>query len=283
MPGVLKILRDGSYLAVVATREWQAIQAMRALKAAATWDEPGKLPPQRDLYSALARLPSQDTVIAGEKNAPAETGGMIEAAYYRPYQLHGAIGPSCAVGLFKDGALTLWTHSQGVYPLRDAIAELLRMPVERVRCTHVEGSGCYGHNAADDAAADAALIARAFPGRPVRVQWMREDEHAWEPFGPAMLTKARAALDASGNVAAWQYEVWSNTHSTRPAPAGNLAPAGICRSRPCRRRRRRFPSPKAAAIATRFRSIDSRKPASCTTSCPRCRCACRPCARSART
>jgi CO/xanthine dehydrogenase Mo-binding subunit len=225
MPGVLKIVRDGSYLAVVAAREWQAIQAMRALKAASAWDEPEKLPPQRALYSALARLPSQDTVIAGEKKAPAETGRMIEAAYYRPYQLHGAIGPSCAVGLFKDGGLTLWTHSQGVYPLRDAIAEMLRMPVERVRCTHMEGSGCYGHNAADDAAADAALIARAFPGRPVRVQWMREDEHAWEPFGPAMLTKARAALDASGDVAAWHFEVWSNTHSTRPASAGNLAPA----------------------------------------------------------
>src|SRR5258705_3054722 len=225
MPGGLKVVGDGSYLAVAATRERQAIQAMRALKAAATWEETRKLPSQRDLYSALARLPSQGTVIAGEKNAPADTGRMIEAAYYRPYQLHGAIGPSCAVGLFKDGDLTLWTHSQGVYPLRDAIAEMLRMPVERVRCTHVEGSGCYGHNAADDAAADAALIARAFPGRPVRVQWMREDEHAWEPFGPAMLTKARAALDASGNVAAWQYEVWSNTHSTRPAPAGNLAPA----------------------------------------------------------
>jgi nicotinate dehydrogenase subunit B len=225
MPGVLKIVRDGSYLAVVAAREWQAIQAMRALKAAAAWDEPKKLPRQDELYAALARLPSQDTVIAGEKSAAADRGQMIEAAYRRPYQLHGSIGPSCAVGLFKDGDVTLWTHSQGVYPLRDAIAGMLRVPAERVRCTHMEGSGCYGHNAADDAAADAALIARALPGRPVRVQWMREDEHAWEPFGPAMLTKARAVLDASGKVAAWNYEVWSNTHSTRPGAAGNLAPA----------------------------------------------------------
>jgi CO/xanthine dehydrogenase Mo-binding subunit len=125
----------------------------------------------------------------------------------------------------KDDALTVWTHSQGVYPLRDAIAELTRMPPEQVRCIHVEGSGCYGHNAADDAGADAALCARALPGRPVRVQWMREHEHTWEPYGSAMVTRVQAALDGEGKVAQWNYEVWSSTHSTRPAPAGNLATA----------------------------------------------------------
>jgi CO/xanthine dehydrogenase Mo-binding subunit len=139
--------------------------------------------------------------------------------------MHGAIGPSCAVGLFKDGALTVWTHSQGVYPLRKSIAEMLRLPEDRVQCIHVEGSGCYGHNAADDAGADAALIARAFPDRPVRVQWMREQEHLWEPYGPAMLTTAKAALDSAGNIVAWDYEVTSNTHSMRPGGAGNLLPA----------------------------------------------------------
>ena len=99
------------------------------------------------------------------------------------------------------------------------------MPPEQVRCIHVEGSGCYGHNGADDAAADAALIARALPGRPVRVQWMREQEHAWEPFGPAMVTKLSAALDANGKIADWNYEVWSNTHSMRPGGAGSLLAA----------------------------------------------------------
>ena len=96
--------------------------------------------------------------------------------------------------------MTVWTHTQGVYPDRQGIAEMLRMPPASVRLIHVEGSGCYGHNGADDAAADAALIARALPGRPVRVQWMREQEHAWEPFGPAMVTKLKASLDAKGAI-----------------------------------------------------------------------------------
>jgi CO/xanthine dehydrogenase Mo-binding subunit len=139
--------------------------------------------------------------------------------------MHASIGPSCAVGLWRDEGLTIWTHSQGVYPLRKAIAEMLRAPEERVHCIHMEGAGCYGHNSADDAGADAALIASAFPGRPVRVHWMREDEHAWEPYGCAMVSSARAQLDTSGNIADWQYEVWSNTHSTRPGRAGNLAAA----------------------------------------------------------
>ena len=224
IPGVLKVVRDGDYLAVIAEREWNAIRAMRALKDSARWQQDRKLPPQRDLYSLIAGLQAQNTVIHQQGSA-AVPGRAIEAQYLRPYQLHGSIGPSCAVGLFKDDALTVWTHSQGVYPLRDAIAEMLGLPPERVRCVHMEGSGCYGHNAADDAAADAALLARAYPDRPVRVQWMREDEHAWEPFGPAMITKARATLAADGGIASWDYEVWSNTHSTRPGRAGNLAPA----------------------------------------------------------
>jgi CO/xanthine dehydrogenase Mo-binding subunit len=129
------------------------------------------------------------------------------------------------VGLAKDDIVTVWTHSQGVYPLRDAIAEMLRVTKARVRCIHMEGSGCYGHNGADDAGADAALLAVAFRGRPVRVQHMREQEHAWEPYGSAMVSSARARLDGNGKIAAWQYEVWSGPHNTRPGAAGNLAPA----------------------------------------------------------
>jgi|SRR6516162_5375218 len=106
-----------------------------------------------------------------------------------------------------------------------AIAEMLGMPKDKVRCIHAEGAGCYGHNAADDAAADAALLARAVPGRPVRLQWMREQEHAWEPYGPAMAVKVEAGLDASGKVIDWDYTLWSNTHATRPGPAGSLIAA----------------------------------------------------------
>ena len=222
MPGVLKIVRDGSFLAVVAAREWAAVQAMRALRTQAKWEESAKLP--RDIYATLPQLQSEDTVIAADAEL-AQGARLLQAEYRRPYQLHGAIGPACAVARFENGALTLWTHSQGVYPLRGALAELMSLPPERVHCIHMEGSGCYGHNAADDVAADAALIARALPGKPVRVQWMREDEHAWEPYGPAMISRVRAALDAAGNVTGWQYDVWSNTHSTRPGKAGELAAA----------------------------------------------------------
>jgi CO/xanthine dehydrogenase Mo-binding subunit len=225
LPGVLKIVRDGSYLAVIAEREYQAIVAMRALAAAATWDERAGLPAASPIYEFLRRTPSR-AIIDLDRQASANPGARtLEASYRRPYQMHGAIGPSCAVGWLKDGTLTVWTHGQGVYPLRKAIAEMLSMPVERVRCIHVEGSGCYGHNGADDAAADAALLARALPDRPVRVQWMREQEHAWEPYGPAMLTEAKAALDAGGNIVGWEYDVWSNAHSTRPGNAGSLMPA----------------------------------------------------------
>jgi CO/xanthine dehydrogenase Mo-binding subunit len=225
LPGVLKVVRDGSYLAVIAEREYQAIVAMRALAAAAAWDERADLPAPSQVYEFLQRMPS-NAIVDLDRRASANPGvRTLEASYRRPYQIHGAIGPSCAVGWLKDELLTVWTHSQGVYPLRRAIAEMLHMPEERIRCIHVEGSGCYGHNAADDAAADAALLARALPGRPVRVQWMREQEHTWEPYGPAMLTEAKAALDAGGNIVGWDYDVWSNAHSTRPGNAGSLMPS----------------------------------------------------------
>jgi nicotinate dehydrogenase subunit B len=224
MPRVLKIVRDGSYVAIIAEREYQAIVALRALAKTAQWDEQRALPAQGELYTHLQRLPSQDSVIH-EAGKPGSGTHTIESVYRRPYQMHAAIGPSCAVGLYQDGIVTVWTHSQGVYPLRGAIAELLRMPQQLVRCIHMEGSGCYGHNGADDAGADAALLALAVPGRAVRVQWMREEEHAWEPYGSAMVSSARARLDGAGNVLDWQYEVWSNTHVTRPGPAGYLAPA----------------------------------------------------------
>jgi len=179
LPGVVKVIRDGNFLAVVAKKEFQAIKAMAALSAAAKWKETPSLPKQDDLLHVLTSLPSQDKTIFQASN-PAVTGQKtFEATYTRPYQSHGSIGPSCAVAQFTDGKMTVWTHTQGVYPDRAAIAEMLRVPPASVRCIQVEGSGCYGHNGADDAAADAALIARELPGVPVRVQWMREQEHGW--------------------------------------------------------------------------------------------------------
>jgi CO/xanthine dehydrogenase Mo-binding subunit len=125
----------------------------------------------------------------------------------------------------NEQGLTVWSHTQGVYPDREAIAEMLGMPPEQVRVIHVEGAGCSGHNGADDAAADAALLASVLPGRPIRVQWTREQEHAWEPYGPAMLTKVRASLTAEGRIDSWAYDLWSNVHSTRPGGAAALLAA----------------------------------------------------------
>jgi nicotinate dehydrogenase subunit B len=225
MPGVLKIVRDGNFLAVVASGEFQAIKAMRVLSATAKWKETASLPKQDDLVNVLTRLPSQDSTIFEQSNPAAVGVKTIEATFTRPYQSHGSIGPSCGVAHFVDGQMTVWTHTQGVFPDRQGIAEMLHMPLPSVRLIHVEGSGCYGHNGADDAAADAALIARAMPGVPVRVQWMRDQEHSWEPYGPAMVTKLKASLDANGSIADWNFEVWSNTHSMRPGGAGSMLAA----------------------------------------------------------
>jgi CO/xanthine dehydrogenase Mo-binding subunit len=225
LPGVLKVVRDGSYLAVIAEREYQAIQAMRALAASATWDETASLPAQADIFSYLESLPAEPVPVREDAVTMPPGAKIVEAKYRRAYQMHGSIGTSCAVAHLQDGTMTVWTHAQGVFPLRGSLAPLLGLPPDKVHCIHVEGSGCYGHNAADDAAADAALLAQALPGRPVRVQWMREQEHSWEPYGPAMLTYVRAALDDQGKIAAWDYLVRSNEHSTRPGGPGNLMAA----------------------------------------------------------
>ena len=239
MTGVVKVIRDGNFLAVVAYREFQAIKAMRALSRASRWDERGDgqtaLPKHARLHEYLLALPSQDQVIFSKADSAGTAAKTVAAAYTRPYLSHGSVGPSCAVAHFTEGVTTIWTHTQGVYPDRQAIAEMLGVPRDKVRCIHVEGSGCYGHNGADDAAADAALIASSLPDRPIRLQWMREQEHSWEPFGPAMIAQARASLDSSGRIVDWDYDVWSNTHSMRPGPAGSLLAA--------QRMERSFPVP----------------------------------------
>jgi CO/xanthine dehydrogenase Mo-binding subunit len=224
MPGVVKVIRDGDFLAVVSEREFQAIKGMRKLARAARWDEKARLPRNDDLPSALMQLRARDFVVHDQHADIRAAQKTLTATYARPYQAHASIGPSCAVAKADAAGLTVWTHTQGVYPDRQAIAEMLRMPVEQVHCIHVEGSGCYGHNGADDAAGDAALIARALPGRPIRVQWSREQEHGWEPYGPAMVAKISASLDG-GDVVEWDYAVWSNTHSMRPGGAGALIAA----------------------------------------------------------
>jgi len=224
LPGVLKVVRDGRYLAVIADGEYRAVKAAMALANAARWTVPAALPGTRDVPAEVRARPAEAMPIL-ERGVLRQDGRSVGATYTRPWQLHASIGPSCALAQLVDGQYTVWTHSQGVYPLRAALAELLGVDKERIRCIHVEGSGCYGHNAADDVAADAALLARSYPGRPVRVQWMREEEHAWEPLGPAMLVDVRATLGSDGRIADWEYAVTSPSHNNRPGKAGNLLAA----------------------------------------------------------
>jgi nicotinate dehydrogenase subunit B len=222
LPGVVKLVRDGDFLAIVAAREWQAVTAMQALAAAARWTETAILPDEADMVAVLKRLPAENYTILDRPGPAASAAQTVAAQYSRPYLGHGSIGPSCAVAQLVDGVLTVWTHSQGVHPLRGALAELTGLAPEQVRCIHAEGSGCYGHNGADDAAGDAALLALALPGPPIRVQLMRDQEQGWEPFGPAMAAEASAALDAEGRIVDWHYAVWSNPHDRRPGGAGML-------------------------------------------------------------
>jgi nicotinate dehydrogenase subunit B len=227
MPGVVAVVRDGSFLAVAARREEQAIAAAKALRLSARWDEARDLPPQgAALFVHMKAQPCIDSVVGEKKPAVSNAATAVtpssgstrtlRAQYTRPYQAHASIGPSCAVALWTGERLQVWSHSQSVFPLRSDLAKALRIPVTNIIVSHREGSGCYGHNAADDVALDAALLARAVAGVPVKLQWMREDEFAWEPLGSPMVIDMTAAIDASGKVVDWNHELWSYTHSTRP-------------------------------------------------------------------
>jgi CO/xanthine dehydrogenase Mo-binding subunit len=222
LPGVVKVVLDGSFLGVVAEREEQAIRALTRLKRIARWEESTRLPEPDPRF--LLKETTEDTVISEKKDAAAAARAVrtLEAEYTRPYTAHAALGPSCAVARFENGGYTVWTHSQGIYPLRHDLAPVLGVEEGRVAVIHMDGAGCYGHNGADDAALDAALLARAVPGRPVRVQWMREDEFQWEPYGPAMVVKLKAELDRDGQIVRWTEDIWSNSHSTRPNGLGGI-------------------------------------------------------------
>ena len=223
LPGVVALVRDGNFVGIVAAREEQALRALARVKRIAVWEENAVLPETTDPRFLLKET-TEDEVISEKRDAAAaaRAAKTVEAEYTRPYIAHAALGPSCAVARFEDGRYTVWTHSQGIYPLRNDLAGVLAMDKERIAVIHMDGAGCYGHNGADDAALDAVLLARAVPGRPVRVQWTREDEFKWEPYGPAMVVKLKAALDSAGNVTDWNEDIWSNSHSTRPGGLGGI-------------------------------------------------------------
>ncbi|GAC1478440.1 MAG: xanthine dehydrogenase family protein molybdopterin-binding subunit [Acetobacteraceae bacterium] len=219
IPGIVKIVRQGNFLGVVAQSEWGAIRAARALKA--TWSDWQGLPEQAKLWEHVraTKVTKDDVTSTVGDTAATLKGGVkqLSATYEFPIHTHGSIGPSCAIAELRDGKLTVWTASQMTHALRKQLAAMMAMPDQDVRCIYMEGSGCYGRNGHEDAAGDAALLARAV-GKPVRVQWSRQDEHGWDPKGPPTLIDLRASLDAGGNVVAWESEFF-----IPEGAAGNVA------------------------------------------------------------
>jgi CO/xanthine dehydrogenase Mo-binding subunit len=221
----VSFVRDGNFLAIVGEDE-TAVEAAAAAAASYTrWggvEQPSAL--QQEANWLLQR-PSVDRIIGAPEPNSARGLQSYEATYTRGHLAHASIAPSCALALYRDGHLTVWTHCQGVYPLRAALARMLKLDPSAISVRHVQGPGCYGHNGADDAAADAAVIALRMPGRPIRVRWRRQEEFAFEPVSPAMVVKMRATLDAAGHPVDWTTEIWSGTHQGRPGGGATLLAA----------------------------------------------------------
>ncbi len=229
IPGLVKVVRDGNFIGVVAEREEQAIRAAERLKV--EWREKASLPRMPDLYTTLRSQPTQDNLLLDQgdtETAFKQAAVQLHATYYQPYHAHASIGPSCAVADVKEDQITVWASTPGPYPLSNALAQLLEVPVEKIHLMHVEGAGSYGQNGSDDAAADAVLLSQAV-GRPVRVQWSRQDEFVWEPKAPAMVMELQGGLDERGNVVAWDYHVYSPSHVARAHGADDLVAGQLIR------------------------------------------------------
>ena len=215
-PGV-SLVRDGSFLGVIGGREDDVDRALASLAQAAAWDERDSLPDEDDLPAYLRSAPSDPTEMVDENpGRPTHT-----ASYSKPYLAHASIAPSCAMARWSEDGSTVhvWSHSQGINTLRSAIAGALSLDGAAVSVEHVENAGSYGHNAADDAAFDAVLLARAVPGRRVLLRWTRADELTWGPLSPAMTATVSARL-VDGRLDGWSYDVWSPGHTSRPLYAG---------------------------------------------------------------
>jgi CO/xanthine dehydrogenase Mo-binding subunit len=222
--GLIAIVHDGNFVGVVGQTEDAAEAALKALRKGATWVSSETLPDESELSAFLKTQPVESTVIDKRTaSSPSDKKRTIKRQYSRPYIAHASIAPSCAMAQWKEDRVHVWTHSQGVYLLRADLALVLKLPVENITVEHMEGAGCYGHNAADDVALDAVLLAKAAGGRPVRVQWSRADEMTHGPFGAAMAIEIEADLDAQNEIVGWRHSIWSNGHAARPGRAAQPA------------------------------------------------------------
>ncbi|POF33587.1 molybdopterin cofactor-binding domain-containing protein [Roseibium marinum] len=218
-PGIIDVFRDGSVVGILAGSFSVVTAAVDWAANRAEWAVPD-LPQAASLRELLAGAASAETVILEKGKIPEEDGNAVEVTASRAYLSHGSIGPSAAMAVWRDGRLKIWSHSQGVFQLRNAVARVLGLDIEAISIEHASGAGCYGHNGADDAAFDAALLARRVPGKPVKVIWSRLDEFRVAPLGPGMLTTARAVVDETGALQSASICVTSAPHGNRPDTAG---------------------------------------------------------------
>lgn len=218
--GVSHVFCQESFLAVVAIDEYSAIQGALALSQSSVWGEPESEVSQinnEEIFGLLRSSPGVKEVYAESDPEQVRTDGkLVQASYSREFIAHASIGTSCAIALKENEQLHVWSHTQGIYPLRSDLAKLLEISPDNVEVSHVPSAGCYGHNPADDAAAEAAVLATAFPGIPIALTWSREAELAWDPFGPAAIVDIAARVSETGELTSWDYQAFSTGHSTRP-------------------------------------------------------------------
>ena len=219
--GDFRIVRVGNFVAFVGADETVVQRAAAAASAHVQWDQVPRIASAEQEAESLVGRPSNDRVL-GDALPAAAPANVVTASYSRPYVAHASLAPSCALAEYRNGHLSVWSHTQGVYPLRTALSHVLGISEQAITVRHAHGAGCYGHNGADDVAVDAAVIAMQMPDRCIRVQWRREEEFGFEPLGPAMHVTIRAALDDAGKPLDWTGEIWSPTHVQRPSSGGNL-------------------------------------------------------------
>ena len=209
IPGA-RVIRKREFIGVVAASEWDAVRAARQLKV--VWDQPAALPGNTGMHQQMRAARTTDRMVLDNGDvAAAFTGAahVVSRTYQGPYQAHAPFGPNCAVADVQAGSALVICSTQNIYDTRNKIAQVLGLPVEKVAIRYYEGSGTYGHSCYDDAAQAAAILSQA-AGRPVRLQFMRWDEHGWDNFGPAHLADVRVAADAAGKLLAYEYHGWQH-------------------------------------------------------------------------
>ncbi|MEM7371651.1 MAG: molybdopterin cofactor-binding domain-containing protein [Bacteroidota bacterium] len=225
-PSVLQTIVDGSFIGVICKSSYEATTAIRVLEEFTEWSEPDFLPVQKELPSFFKQSAEAPT-IAKERGVISKLGSnALTASYFKPYHMHASLGPACSVAMYDGQVLHVWTNSQGIYPLREALKSMLGMTSEQIHIISVPGPGVFGHTSSDDAAADAAIMAIAHPQKHIMLEWSREDDMRWEPYGSAMIVALEADLGESGQIQQWTTDVWTDSQSTRPnKDAGSLLTA----------------------------------------------------------